>query len=116
MKTIDYYVQKSNSIIDSYYEVEILKEKLYFGKEEIGFFLNNKAMYKLMHPIKLVKTQVKKMRIKKVEKEFDTFMDSNILQYLEEESGELQTDLENAAFYYKPKFARKLAKKLQLRL
>lgn len=79
------------------------------------FRANTKVINKILHPYTLVKNSFRYKRLTRIRNEFDSYLDSSILLYEKEETGNLREDLENASKYYKPMFIEKYVKSKKLK-
>lgn len=57
---------------------------------------------KLLHPVRLVKTQSEFKRITLIEKEYRALRGSTLVEHFDEEDGDLEHDLYAAATHFKP--------------
>jgi len=108
---IDLYTSKSmeylnNDEIIKKYEKE-LKEKQEFVKDLV---INTRLIDKIIHPFCLIRTSSELKRLDRIKKEYYELKNSNLLEHIDEETGDLQEDLSGAATYYKPKRIRNYAK------
>lgn len=110
------YDDKSREIIDNMDSVKVFRKELNTRQVAVeNFNINNNAFQKLLHPIKFVKNCNESKRLKKVRETFNDIYYSSILFYVTEETGNLQKDLDNAAYNVKPNHMGKYIKLLNLK-
>ena len=106
MDIIEYYTELSKKEVMSVKEVKDFNDQLNDELSKVSNLKFNRNVFmKLAHPIKTIKNSFDYRRLNKIKTNFNYFMNSNVLQYVCEESGELTSDLDYAARYYKPKAA-----------
>lgn len=71
--------------------------------------------YKITHPLKMIRNRYEYNRLVNVKSELKNIYDSNILLYIEEETGDLKDDLEYASRVVKPKYMENFVKHLKIR-
>ena len=101
--------------IVSYYN-EVSKAELKKRKEIVDFDtsvtgeisrienLQVSNIQKLLHPITTIRTMFRYKRLLKIKKQFDEIVNSDILMYDKEGSGDLEEALSGAAKFYKPQY------------
>jgi hypothetical protein len=86
-------------------EVKDYQESLDNGIQEItNFRMNNTGIKKLLHPIKTVRNSIKYKRLIKSKNELDKLLDTGVLQFEQESTGEVEQDLVNSAYKFKPAY------------
>ena len=111
METIDYYTRKSKEVINSDKEISEFKSKLDNDFDRVrNLTFGSSLIDKLRHPIRTIRARRSYKKLKNVKNEFDSLVDADVLQFVDEESGELITDLENSCEYFKPKAIKKYIK------
>ncbi len=106
MDIIDYYTELSKKEIMSVKEVKLFDEQLNDEFSKVSNLKFNRSFFKkLTHPIVTIRSNFAYKKLNKIKTNFNYFMNSDVLQYVKEETGELATDLDYAARYYKPKAA-----------
>lgn len=110
------YDEASKKVIDDMDSIKQFKSDLNEQINSINSFKANKsALYKMIHPVKLIRNCKEEKRLKKIESTYNRLYDACILQYVIEESGDLQVDLDNAAYRSKPRFINNYVKALKLK-
>ncbi len=66
--------------------------------------VNTNMLYKLLHPYSVVKSNIRYKNLTKIKNKFESILESNVLLYSNEETGDLEKDLDSAAKIYKPKY------------
>ena len=107
---------KSKEIIDNMDSVIEFRNDL-DEKQKIvdNFNASNNIFKKLLHPVKLVKNYNESKKIKKIRNTFNDLYYSSVLTYVVEETGDLQVDLDNAAYKVKPAYIDCYVKSLKLK-
>ncbi len=106
MDIVEYYTEISKKEMMNVKEVKDFKDDLDSEITKVSNLkFNSSFISKLIHPVKTIKNNKKYKKLNKVKSNFDLFVDSDVLQYVVEESGDLADDLGYAAKYYKPKAA-----------
>lgn len=86
-------------------EVKDYQDSLDNGIQEItNFRMNNKGIRKLLHPIKTVRNSIRFRRLNKSKNELDKLLDIGVLQFEKESTGEVEQDLVNSAYKFKPAY------------
>lgn len=99
-----------NKYISSF--TENLDEKI----ERITNFKYNKSkIYKIMHPVKTIKNNLEYNKLTVIKNEIQEVYDSNIMLFVDEETGNLEEDLEYASRVVKPKYMENFVKRLKLK-
>ncbi len=113
---IDVYEIKSRKIIDDLSTVKEFKETMKEKQDKIkDFKVNNSVMYKLTHPVKVIKNTKESLRLKNIQSTFDYYYNSSVLKYITEENGDLTEDLDNAIYFEKPNYIVGYIKSLNLK-
>ena len=108
--------EKSKELIDELESVKQFKKEFAQRQDVVdNFKANNDSLYKLMHPIKLIKNCCESRRLNTIKKDYDFIYDSNVLLYVMEETGDLQQDLENATYKVKPNHMDRYVKSIKLK-
>ena len=107
---------KSKEIIDNMDSVKEFRTDL-DEKQKIvdNFNVNNNIIKKLLHPVKLVKNYNESKRLKRIRNTFNDMYYASVLTYVTEETGDLQVDLDNAAYKVKPAYMDAYVKSLKLK-
>lgn len=63
---------------------------------------NSSFFFKLTHPITLIKTGKNLKKLNIIKEKFDELIERPITEFIDEETGNIETDLENAMIYKKP--------------
>lgn len=117
MDIIDYYTEVSKKEVMDVKEVKDFSEKL---NSELSYVTNLKygrsIIQKIMHPIVTVKSNRSYKKLNNIKDKFDSFINSDVLQYVDEETGELATDLDYAARHSKPAVAREFVKLIDFKV
>ncbi len=103
MNIIDAYQYYSDDIISqdetlNRYEKDLNKKSKYIS----NLLISTNLFTKLLHPIKLIRTQQEEKRIKQIQKTYIELKKSCILEHIDEEDGDLEYDLNAAATHFKP--------------
>ena len=86
-------------------EVKEYKDSIDNGLQEVtNFRMNNKIGYKLLHPFKTIRNSYRYVRLIKSKKEFDKIMDTPVMAFEKESTGDVQQDLNNSTYKFKPEF------------
>ena len=86
-------------------EVKEYKDSIDNGLQEVtNFRMNTKAGYKLLHPFKTIKNGIKYVRLVRSKKEFDKIMDTPVMAFERESTGDVQQDLNNSTYKFKPEY------------
>lgn len=110
------YDEKCKEIIDNMDSVKQFKKDFNDRNAEIyRFKANNTALYKLLHPIKLIKNRYEAKRLKIVYDNYYTIYNRSVIKYVKEETGELEADLYNPTFQLKPNQMDDYVKSLNLK-
>lgn len=110
------YDERSKEIIDKMDVVKDFKKDLDEGFNKVNNFkYNNRAVYKLLHPVKLIKNCTESLRLKNIKSSYNYYYNASVLTYVTEETGDLQVDLGNAAFKEKPRYIEGYIKSLKLK-
>lgn len=103
MNIIDEYQYYSDDIIEDDKELRAyeydLRRKYKYVK---SLLITSSLSEKLRHPIRLFVTKQEAKRITSVKEGYYKLKKSSILEHVDEESGELEMDLANAAESFKP--------------
>ena len=117
MDIIDHYTEISKKEVMNVKEVKDFSEKL---ESELLYVTNLKygrsMIQKIIHPIVTVKNNRNYKRLNILKEKFDSFVNSDVLQYVDEETGELATDLDYAARHTKPTMAKEFVKSLDFKV
>lgn len=108
---MSYYIELSKQVMNEDQEIREFRDTLetkYGNARNICLFKS--PLYKACHLVKTVKARIDYRRLGKIREEFNNFLDDGVCTYIKEESGCLQTDLENAARIFKPAEGRKKVK------
>ena len=102
------YEQYSHRILNedetlSKYE-EDMQEKTQYVK---NLMIMTDGLTILTHPIRLIRTKMESRRLRSIFDEYYELKDSPLVEHFDEESGELDVDLRNAAEFSKPRRMRK---------
>ena len=115
-KIIELYNSRSKEIIDNMDSVKRFKTEIEEKEDSIkNFKKNNKLMYKLLHPAKLIKNSIESTRIKYIRHTYENIYNSNVLEFVFEETGDLQEDLDYAAYKEKPAYMNTYVKSIKLK-
>ena len=107
---------KSKEIIDNMDSIKDFKNNLDEREKLVdNFNVNNNILKKLLHPVKLVKNYKESKRIKRIRNTFNNMYYTSVLSYVTEETGDLQVDLDNAAYKVKPAYIDNYVKSLKLK-
>ena len=115
-KIIEKYNEKSKKIIDEMDSVKRFKTEIEEKEDSIkNFKKNNKLMYKLLHPVKLIKNCMASTRIKYIRHTYENIYNSSVLEFVFEETGDLQEDLDYAAYKEKPAYINSYVKSIRIK-
>lgn len=116
MLTVNKYDSLSKYNIDRNELIRDFTENLDEKMERIKNFKYNKStIYKITHPIKMIRNNIEYNRLTDVKKKFKDAYNSSIMLFVEEETGNLEDDLEYASRVVKPKFMENYVKQLYLK-
>lgn len=77
--------------------------------------LNTDILHKLLHPYRLIKNNIRYKKLIKIRNKFEDILDSNVLMYASEETGDLESDLNSAAMVYKPKYIKDFVESVRVK-
>lgn len=116
MDIVSYYTDLSKKELFKVKEINEFSLELNSEMERVSNLKFNRSIVKkLMHPITTIRANNDYKRLKKIQDEFNYYVDSSVLLYDNSEFGELENDLRSAAVYYKPKFVKEYVKKIKLK-
>ena len=103
MNIIDAYHAYSFQVIEkdpilSQYEHDLDERQNYVN----NLLVSTSVFSKLLHPIRLVRTKSEAKRIAFIKEGYERLKYSSILEHCDEEDGDLELDLRNAAEHFKP--------------
>lgn len=84
----------------SKYKKELENYRVHLRNIKLNY---SSILKKLCHPIIVLKTSSELKKVDKIERKLDEMLDSSLVMYFDEETGDLKEDLNNALEYYKPK-------------
>ena len=101
---IDEYDIEAKEYILSCKDVNKYKDELKIKEKKlINFRYNSSFFYKLTHPVTLIKANREIKKVEKIKADFENIIDRPILEFVSEETGDIEKDLHYASFYEKPK-------------
>ena len=111
MDIVAYYTEISKREILENKEIKEFNEKLESELLRVSNLkFGSSVVSKLLHPIRTLKNNSEYKYLKTVRNEFDSYVASDVLMYVDEEHGDLVSDLESAARYFKPRLIREYVK------
>ena len=113
---IDYYDDLCLDIIDNMESVKQFKEDFHERVDVIyRFKASTSSLYKLLHPIKLIKYKKEKKILNEIYDKFSEIYDRSVIKFVKEETGDLKEDLETPTFKTKPNEIDTYVKSLKLK-
>ncbi len=113
---INYYDKKSIEYLYEDKEIKSFKEELDEEFKIVNNFKYNKSIaYKLIHPIKTIKNYEKFKKVMKIDRDFNRLVTASVMNYNEDQFGNLEDDLEATAKFEKPKVIKKYIKTVSLK-
>ena len=109
---MNYYTELSKQVISQDKDVMEFKERLdtKYGSAR-NICLYKSRMYKACHLVTSIRAKIVFRRLGTVREEFYNFLDSDVIGYVRNEPGSLESRLEDAARIYKPEAARNYVKR-----
>ena len=100
MNIIDQYDILANRIIEQDEEITAYEKDLKDKKIKITSMMREVKI--LLHPVKLVRLSKERKRLVRISSELEELKRTTVLNNMDEESGDLEEDLSNSAYKYKP--------------
>ena len=108
MNIINRYDALSNKIIKEDKEIKNYEKELASKKITISCLFAKPTTY--LKPLKLIRLVEENRRLKLISKDLKLLKDTSVLNNMDEESGDLNEDLHNSAFIFKPRRIKKYMK------
>ncbi len=103
-------------IIDNLDSIKQFKKDFNDRNEEVyRFKTSNSGLYKLLHPIKLMKNRSETKRLIRVYDTYYEIYNRSVVKYVKEETGYPDVDLYNPTYKYKPNHISTYVKSLKLK-
>ena len=104
------------NIIDNMDSVKEFKKDFNEKYEEIyRFKASNSNLKKLLHPVKLIRNHLDSKRLMIIYDNFYDIYNSSVIKYINEETGELEKDLEKPTLELKPNHIDSYVKSIKLK-
>jgi len=111
MDIITYYTDVSKKEVMNDKEIKTFSDDLNSELERVSKFrFNSSIVEKVLHPFVTIRTISDFRRLSTIKRDFDSYVNSDVLMYDNGDFGELALDLESAAKYYKPKIIKEYVK------
>ena len=115
MDIVKYYTEVSKEEIFKVKEIKENSDELNSELKRVtNLIINRSLIEKLIHPVITIKSNIEYNHLKKIKRNFDSFVESDALIYVDEELGDIVSDLECAARYNKPKMLREYIKTMPI--
>lgn len=113
MNIVEYYNELcKKKCLEEDKEIKEFNDNLNRNLERVRNLKFHRSIFqKIAHPLTTVKTAIEYAALTWIRRDFDEYLDSDLLQYLDEESGDFYKDLINVSEDYKPKYVRDYIKK-----
>lgn len=116
MDIVAYYTDVSKKEVLETKEIKEFNKNLNKRLDQVANLKFRKGIVrKLIHPIRTIKNNSEYRYLVRVKSEFDSYVNSDVLMYVVEEQGDLVSDLEGAARYYKPKIIKEYVRTIKLK-
>ena len=111
MDIIDYYTELSKEVALKDKEIKSFSDELDSKLTRINNLRVNTSLgNKIIHPFRTIRNAVNYKELSIIKRDFDSYINSDVLMYDNGDYGVLIEDLEGAATYYKPAVIREYVK------
>jgi len=111
MEIIEKYNELSKEKLQSDEEISNYNENLNRNIDELtNLRINQKITTVIFHPIRVIRNNKELKRLTNIRNDFKELYDTNLVRFMEEESGNIEQDLKNAMNTTKPKMLKRFIK------
>ena len=102
MNIIDEYNELGNKVVEEAEDIKKYEDDLKGKRARITSLLKGEDLTVFLNPLRLIRLTRENKRLRIIGKTLDNLKKSTVLHNMDEESGNLQEDLYNSAYYFKP--------------